>query len=177
MLLEFHQRKRDYKHGLCVNLWSRDGFSQGDQYLPSFSQIVFLTHETWIWLYNPQMWLRVSWKMTFHWSNFFALFDLYEWSGEGRHQLTNCYPDFFVTTSEEPPSKSEGDDGEDLSSDEEQDLWDQFNDADTEDPGLDLECRMTDSSDNPVICHHSKRLQDISSSESEFSSEPVRYKK
>ena len=100
----------------------------------------------------------------------------------GRRHMTNCYTDFFVTTLEEPPSESEGEDGEDLSSDKEQDLQDQFNDlvddnAETEDPGLDLEHGMTDSSDSPVIHCHSKRLQNISSSDSELSSEPVRSKK
>ena len=50
-------------------------------------------------------------------------------------------------------------------------------DAETEHPDLDLEHGMTDSSDSPVIHHHSKRLQHISSSESELSSEPVRSKK
>ena len=100
---------------------------------------------------------------------------------QGRTHTTNCYTDFFVATLEEPPSESEGEDGKDLSSDEEQDLRDQFDDPvdddeEPEEPALDLECGMTDSSNSPVVHRHSKRLQNIPSSESELSSEPVRSK-
>ena len=100
----------------------------------------------------------------------------------GGHTQPSVIQIFFVTALEESPSESEGEDGEDLPSDEEQDLQDQLgdpvdDDAETEDHGLDLECGMTDSSDSPIIHCHSKRLQNISSSDSELSSEPVRFNK
>ena len=93
--------------------------------------------------------------------------------------MTNCYTDFFVTTLEEPPSESEREDGEDLSSDEEQDLQDQFDDpvddlGDAANKDVDLEHGMTDSSESPVVHCHSKMLQNISSSESESSSETAK---
>ena len=74
--------------------------------------------------------------MAFLQSHFFVLFDLYEWSGEDTHD--QLLYRFVVATLEEPPSESEGEYGKDLSSNEEQDLWDQFDDPvdDDEEPEI-----------------------------------------
>ena len=67
--------------------------------------------------------LRCGCKFHERWHSFsqISLHSLTFLNDEGRTHMTNCYTDFFATL-EEPPSESEGEDGEDLSSDEEQDL-------------------------------------------------------
>ena len=78
-----------------------------------------------------------------------------------------------MTNSDEPETESEGEGGEDEESDEEQDFCDQFDDPppdvenEHKDPGLDLEHHMTDLSSSPVVYHRRKRLQNISSSDSD----------
>ena len=65
--------------------------------------------------------LRCGCKFHERWHSFspISLHSFTFMNDQGRTHMTNCYTDFFVTTLEEPPSESEGEDGQDLSSDEE----------------------------------------------------------